>query len=423
MKGRVKTREKCPSCGLKFVEEVNGLFCHTPSCNRRRPETYFIPWYWDGKKHRITRHPDDNQLLKDFTRASRLLGRMRDEADRRIFDITHYVQAEIERFSGQKLFFKWYRDFRREWRPSYRTEVRRYVRDFFVPIGAQVLRNGDCRSINSSHVDDFYRKLPAGIKNKTKKNIMSSLRKFCSWLVSPKMILQIMPAFPVIKTDKPVKYYINKETQALIISKMHPHDQTIFNFWRNMPIRNGELRVLRARHFDLPKWVVSIEDAMSEKEIGPRKNREPYYLPLPFDFDRDLLNNKRPDDFAFLNRVDRPYTQERLEKIWDAASAKVGIKIRMYHGMRRSKATQMRLEGAQLDDIRRVLGQKQLPMANEYADVDILLLSRVLHGGAQEGRKREGAENKVVNIQDKLERVAGFEPARNPTTKSNKSNS
>ena len=407
MKGRVKTREKCPVCGLKFHESAGvGIFC--PTC-KTKPETYFIPWYWDGEKQRITRHPDDHQVLRDFTRANRLLNRMRDEVDRNIFDITHYVQPEIEQFSGQKLLLKWYRSRRRDYRPSYRTEVRRYIRTYFVPIGGKVLRNGDCRDIRSSHIDDFYQKLPAGIAAKTKKNIMASLQAFCKWLYNPRGVLKVMPMFPVIKTDKPVKYYISPETRDLIILQMHPHDQKIFDFWKNIPIRNGELRVLRARHFDLMKWAVSIEDAMSEKEIGPRKNREPYVLPLSPGFDPDLLKDKLPEAFAFLNRKGIPYTQERMDKIWNAACRKVGIKIRMYHGMRRSKATQMRSEGAQLDDIRRVLGQKQLPMANEYADVDILLLSRVLHG-AQAGHKIEDDEKKVVNIKNKMERVAGLEP-------------
>jgi len=158
--------------------------------------------------------------------------------------------------------------------------------------------------------------------------------------------------------------------------------------------------------------------------LGPRKNREPYVLPLNPDFDRDLLKDKLPEAFAFLNRVGRPYTQERMDKIWNAACDQVGVKIRMYHGMRRSKATQMRLEGAQLDDIRRVLGQKQLPMANEYADVDILLLSRVLHGtGAQAGHKSEEARYNIANIKGKMERVAGLEPVQNPTSKPKKSTS
>ncbi len=448
MKGKVKTREKCPKCGQAFQEITERIgkqaeiILKCPACETR-PGTFFIIWYhpieivndadeyiWI-KNHRIARHPDDGLMLRDNIRANRLLNRMRDEEDSGTFDITNYIQPEIAKNDGRKLLVRWYRSKGKDGcSPKHRKELRRYIRTYYAPIGHKVLPSHDCRHIRSHHIDDFNSRLPI-LGEKTKENIFGSLKAFCRWLKDKRGILKDMPLFPEFNPPKPKKKWITDSIRSAIISLMHPHDQILFNFWKRHPLRNGELRVLRARHFDsftcvteagpTNMWGVKIEDAISEGVIRHRKNKEPYVMPLDPSFDLSLLKGKSPDDFVFLNRVGKPYTQGRIEKIWKTAQARfnkqmreegknVVIDIRPYWAMRRSTATHLRLfKKAQLDDIRRLLGQRQLPSANEYADVDNLYLSSVLHGTQLVHSESNGGNN-TEKIKGNMERVAGFEP-------------
>ena len=420
MRGKVRTREKCPVCGkpFKVVEEID-IFC--PIC-QTRPRTFYILWYEPRtiigkggkgrqvKNHRITRDLSDNQILDSFKRAHRMVERMRGDVDAKTFDLSHYIQPEIEKFKGRRLLVKWYKSKgKADMAPTHRTEIRRYIRTYYAPIGDKILASHDCREIKNYHIEDFFDRLPAALSNKTKKNIMGMLKNFCRWL-NWRGILTVVPKFPPISVPKPKKQWILPDTQARIISKMHPHDQAVFGFWMSHPLRNGELRVLRKKHFDLEKWVVRVEDAISEGIIRHRKNREPYVLPLDPEFDASALEDKLPEAFVFLNRKGLPYTQGRLEKIWSAACKKAGAKIRLYHGTRRSKATQLRvLKGADLESIRLILGQKQLGSAQEYADSDTLFLAELLHG-AQEVHKGQGRIYNLIKREEKMERVAGLEP-------------
>ena len=112
-------------------------------------------------------------------------------------------------------------------------------------------------------------------------------------------------------------------------------------------------------------------------------------LPLDPELDASALEDKLPEAFVFLNRKGLPYTQGRLEKIWSAACKKAGAKIQLYHGTRRSNATQLRvLKGADLESICMILGQKQqkqLGSAQEYSDSDTLFLAELLHGAQRPG--------------------------------------
>lgn len=457
MKGKVKTREKCPKCGRGFEEVMERvgrqaeLILKCRQCGTR-PETFFIIWYHpleivkDGKyvwikNHRISRHPDDGQMLRDNVRANRLLGRMRDEEDSKPFDIANYIQPEIAKFDGRKLLVRWYRSKCKEGRaPSYRDELRRYIRAYYAPLGVKVLPSRDCRDIRTHHIDDLLGRLP-NVSEKTRENIMSPLKKFCRWLHEIRDVLKIMPVFPVFDPPKPKKKWITEAVRSAIIAHMHPHDQVLFGFWKRHPMRNGELRVLRVRHFDsymcetetgyVNMWGISIEDAISNKTIRHRKNKEPYIMPLDPSFDLALLQGKPREAFVFLNRKGKPYTQGRIEKIWKTAQARFNeqmkeegkdlvVSIRPYWAMRRSTATHLRLfKKAQLDDIRRVLGQRQLPSANEYADVDNLYLSRLLHGdgtqmvhsGTNEIFLNPETSGKEGENKREMERVAGLEPA------------
>ncbi|MBF0472849.1 MAG: zinc ribbon domain-containing protein [Nitrospirae bacterium] len=104
MKGKVRTREKCPKCGAGFKEiPETDIIC--PECGRR-PKTFYLDLYHQQTKHKISRDLDGN-ILDSYKRAYRLLERMRKDIDDFRFDVKDYLPKEIEQFRVYNLFPKW----------------------------------------------------------------------------------------------------------------------------------------------------------------------------------------------------------------------------------------------------------------------------------------------------------------------------
>ena len=71
--------------------------------------------------------------------------------------------------------------------------------------------------------------------------------------------------------------------------------------------------------------------------------------------------------FVFVRDDGKPYTSKNLNKIWHEACAKVGIKIKMYNGLRHSLGCQLLDMGCDMDLVRDQLGHTKMEMTRRYA--------------------------------------------------------
>ncbi len=382
MKGKVRTREKCPKCGEKFhiVEEI-GIYC--PEC-KTYPRTYYIFLYWQGNKYRISRDPDGH-ILDSYKRAHRLLELIRLDIDKGIFSPANYLPKEIEQFRGKNLFPKWLKT-KNEKSPTYIRELNRYVNQFFLPYFEQT----DLRKITAGDIEDFYHWLPQNLSLKTKKNIMDALKNFLLWLYQREAIARV-PSIPKISPPEPPIYIITREAQIKILDCMDVHHRPIFHFLMLHPVRPGEARALKVKDFDFEKMVVHIERTIDEFGERKRKNKKDYYLPVSPEFDLSILKNRFPDEYVFLNKAGRPYHPESMRKIWHRARKKAGIpEISMYHGTRHSWATDRLKQGFSLEMLSKALGHADRASVEKYAKHDVELLRGMFETNVRPLRETKG---------------------------------
>lgn len=374
MKGKVRSNERhCPEGHgrLKIIEEID-IKCVV--CNYR-PKTFFIDLYNCGR-HRIARGKD-GEILTSYRQAHRLLENIRFEIDARVFSISRYMPKQIEEFKGKNLIEKWLMT-KTNIAPSTMREYRRYADLYFIPFFGGL----DMRDTNTGTIEDFFQFIPERqqklerkkLSQKTLKNISITLHNFTAWLFRRETIAR-MPEFPQISPPEPVIECISREDQIKIISKMHPHHQPVITFLVYHPVRPGEARALRRKHFNLQDMTVQISESWSLKEIHHRKNKRGYYLPVSQHFDISILADKLPEAFVFVNKAGRPYTNEGLRRIWHKARALAGVSnIKLYNGTRHSTATDTLRKTGSLYITQKMLDHTSAKMTEKYARMNVEIL-------------------------------------------------
>ena len=380
MAGKIRTREKCPTCGKPFVIREEE-YIHCPLCHTR-PKTYYIFLYWDRGKYRIARDPDGN-ILDSYKRAHRLLESMRRDIDNNIFRISNYIAKEIEGFRGSNLLKAWMKVKKsQDLSPLHLKKVQEYIDRYILPFFEKI----DCRTINSNHIENFLLKLPEHLSIKTKKNIMTMLKNFCYYLLRREIISR-MPFFHVLSPAQPPIIWISKDDQFRIINHIPKRHMPIFEFLVHHPIRIGEAIALKVKDFNITNRSVYICRAFSINELRPRKNKRCYYLPLSSTFNSSILSNKLPEAFVFTNSAGKPYRGNDLRKIWNRARTKAGINIQLKNATRHSIASQALNKGVPLEVISKALGHSSLEITRQrYASMEVERMRVVIES------------NKVVNL-------------------------
>jgi integrase len=371
MNGKIRTRDRCPSCGNKFtvIEEID-IVCK--SCNTR-PKTYFIFLYWESEKHRITRD-QDGHMLDSFRRAHRLLENIRSEIDNRTFVINNYLAKEIEQFRGKVLFPKWLAKLRGKGNAlSYLVKIEQYIDDHFEP------RLGDLnmREIRTHHIEDFRTYLsneyvsPRSEKMlhpKSIKNVMDQLKAFCSWLYQREIIVRI-PHFDVVAVPEPlIQVMPIADREKALAAIKSPLLNNILSFLAWHPVRPSESAALDVRHFDLKNRVVKIEFALDcDRSLKPRKNMKAYEIPLSIHWESSCIQGRFGKEIAFPNKLGGRYTAWTLNEAWKRACKRADVPyVSLYPAMRHTTATGYASNGASEVEIEMMLGHSTRGMSRKY---------------------------------------------------------
>lgn len=99
--------------------------------------------------------------------------------------------------------------------------------------------------------------------------------------------------------------------------------------------------------------------------------------------------------FVFVRYDGKPYTSKNLNQIWHKACNEVGIKIKMYNGVRHSLGCQLLDQGCDMDLVREQLGHTKTEMTRRYAKRSKQTLADALKA------RRE----KVVQFRKKIIRI------------------
>jgi len=367
MDGKIRTKEKCPKCKGKF----KGIPLQCPAC-LITPKKYFIDLYVKSFG-RIRLYSDKRgHPLDSFRGAQRVIEHIRYEIDQHIFDPTRYTASDLMDFLFETRVDEWYESKKKD--ATRGNLARSYTRgiDCFIRLYYNSFFKGmDVRDIRAFHIQRFYDQLPEGKSLKYVSNIMKALENFFNVLHRYDYISK-KPAFPVITLDRKTPRWVDYETQLKLLMAIPETHRPIFTLLAYQGIRPSEARALKVKDVNLKLHTLMVVRTFSDRELRERvKNKvvrprliNPAIQPLL----EEVCRDKHPEAFIFTNpRTGRPYSENIISKLWNAARTKVEIDITLYEATRHSLASIAASNGAPLTAIKDVLGHTDFRTTLKYA--------------------------------------------------------
>jgi integrase len=322
----------------------------------KKAKRWLISIYWEGKQHRFWKHPLTNEPFWVKASAEKQLNKIRTEVDEGYFNPQFWKPdspMSIRIYACEWLDII---DVSPKTLKDYISSVKNYIVPFFG--------DKDIRNIRHNDLVKFYKWIKRADKGKY--NVMSCLKTILRYAWRNEDLSKV-PPFPILSYQLPEIEYLTLEKQERIVEKIPGRDRPIFQFMMEYGCRPGEARALQRDC--ITDGHVKIKRAFSDNKLREttktgRIRRYPitsYFKAVLDKMERNL------SPFVFVRNDGKPYTSKNLNKIWHEACAKVGIKIKLYHGVRHSLGCQLLDMGCDLSLVQDQLGHTKPEMTRRYA--------------------------------------------------------
>jgi integrase len=255
--------------------------------------------------------------------------------------------------------------------------LRSFANKLFIPH----FKKMDIRNIKTAHIQAFYTTLlDKKYSPKYCKNVMGELHAFLNFY---KKSLPNFPDFPKVEVQEPVIRWLTEEEQDKLFQHIPEVDKPIFELMRHYGCRCNEAGGLLHKNVfldhDPPYFVIATTMQKNGKIKETTKTRMIRILPI-VDVTRWIFEPRGDSPFVF-SKGGRPYTNNRLNRVWNWANKVSGVqKINLYNGVRHSFACQRLNAGYTIEEVRVVLGHSSSRMTQRYAQYTLQSLENIIRG-------------------------------------------
>lgn len=369
MNGAIRTKERCPNCEAPY-----GPSFECP-IHKNHPTRFYVDVPWKGRRIRLYSNRK-GEPLDSYRLALALHTEIDEEIKSHTFNPIKYLRQDQALFWTKTLLDRFLKAKIAAIAPAYRPDYRR-----MVDRATAFFEKKDAREIRKLDLINYQNDLASSqIRGKTQKNYLDLFKTFLRWLRSDLEVLDVIPPFPSVELAPRAPNWISQKDQVRILGEIPEEDRPIIEFLMLHGCRPAEARALRVRDVDLKNQTVTISSSWSGKEFREqRKGRgsRPVILPIhpeALDFLTRRLSGCLPGAFIFINpRTDNPYSAWALCGIWRRlrVKAEISSSVRLYDATRHSVATQLRLAGVPIADIKDQLGHTDIRTTMRYAHSDI----------------------------------------------------
>jgi integrase len=322
----------------------------------KKAKRWLISVYWEGKQYRFWRHPLTREPFWAKKSAIKQLNRIRTEIDENYFNPKHWLPDSP--MSIRKYAENWLDciNVSKKTLKDYRSSVNNYIVPFFG--------EKDIRRIRHNDLVKFYNWIPR--VDKGKYNVMSVLKTMLRYAWRNEDLSKV-PPFPQLTYQLPEIEYLTLKQQEAILSAIPERHRPVFQFMMEYGVRPGEARALQKDC--LVDGNVIIRRAFSDNELRETTKTGRIRIYQITSYFQRVLEGIPPhlSPFVFVREDGKPYTSKNLNKIWHDACAKVGIKIKLYNGVRHSLGCQLLDMGYDLSLVQDQLGHTKPEMTRRYA--------------------------------------------------------
>ena len=374
---KIRTRQRCPKCGGKFLSQRNNINC--PTC-LTIPSRYLLDWIYQThtpnglipERFRLFGFHSYAEALKKAVAIESEMANYKFKPELYRGDNVHIHKKFRFDFLYQEYIDKRTQDADNNLiAPSYLSKLEEYKNKF------SYFEGYDVRKIKKYDIEKFlYSIAKSGIKLKTQKNVIGVLHAFLTHLFDLE-ILSEMPKFPTIKVQDPEWKWIDRAKQIQILQHIPEQHKQIFEFLFTTGLRPAEIRALKwkdiVKDAELP--YIEIRSSFSDhtyREITKTKNR--WQIPLLSKIEEILKKVPRRLGCEFVfNLNGKPYSRNVLGNNWRKACSEAKISgVTLYQGCRHSFASQRVNEGKPLEIIGAMMGHLSTQTTRRYAHIERL---------------------------------------------------
>jgi len=312
---KIRTKEKCPLCGGRFVDIGWTFICPKREC-LTHPKYYYIEICWKGKQYRLY-SSSRGKGFKTFDSVKEEFKRIEDRIAERSFDPEDYQKNREIHFSFEHYAVKWVEQCRTKLdqniiAPLTYKASERYTRLYFIPH----FKKSDIRDINNSDITDFWHDLPASLKINTQKNILRWLHTLFSYARQRQDIFYL-PVFPKIKAEDSFMPILNTETIKKIYNRVRPAYKPVILFLWKQGCRPAEARSLQIEDINQHNKTITIRRSYSGNVYRAKtKNKKIRIIPIHPLVWETLKKITKKEGFIFLTPQNKPISHSTIRRVW-----------------------------------------------------------------------------------------------------------
>jgi integrase len=348
-----------------------------------RPGRWRVYFSWKGKKYLLNKYLTGDPLETE-SQCKRLLEKIRSQIDDKTFDPVDW--AKDKPFLFEKALDIWIENspISPEWYEQRKGISKRFFLTSFT--------GRDIREIKKIHIDEFYAGLKKrGFRDKYIYNIIGELKAFFRFHAES---IHRVPTFPkVTYQDRPIRWLNEKQQEEVIGFLTHPMDKAIITFLKYCACRPSEASGLQQEDLfwkaEPPTLIFS--KVLGRKGLKPNtKNKMAKPLPIIPEIEwtlkvKDPVRNIFSKKGFIFTKNGRPYSKRMIERVWNKANKQANEKygtplIHVYAGTKHSFGCQRLSQGYALEEIKAVMGHRDIRSTEKYAQYTTGSLGPVMRG-------------------------------------------
>jgi len=336
-------------------EPYKGRFTMKGQIKEYRSGKWYVRLYYKGELRIYNDH--HKHPIESKGQAQRLLESIRYEIDNNIFNKDKYKKDKTN-FNFKNLYGEWLKRKTGEYRrilESFNTNHFKHLWQF------------DIHEIRKSHVEDLMLSLTI-----SPVNIIKTLHAFLQWAYDTYEIQVIFPKFPTLKIPEAETTYLDENQQQLVLEHIDKFYYAPVMFCVFQGVRPIECRNLKWSDINLDRGTVTIRHSKTGRiTVQPL---HPEMIKIFESMPKVVI-----DGYVFRGKSTPQLERCILNKVWQRACDKAGIRCTFYEGTRHSLASQAAIRGESILHISRFYGHTSTKVTERYAKVNAASMSNVLN--------------------------------------------
>ncbi|MDD4986747.1 MAG: tyrosine-type recombinase/integrase [Dehalococcoidales bacterium] len=316
---------------------------------------WFIQLRWLGKTERFYRYEYKGDWLsfESKAHAKKVLSLMQREVDNGSFSPASYRP-------NSPLAVKQYVE---TWLPltDVVKETRRKYKGFSKHFISFLGENKDIREISKINILQLKKHIEErGYSEKTVYHIINTLKTMLRFALDNKDLKEL-PSFPKLKDPiKKTIEFLSAEDQRKVFEAIPERHRPIFELAAEYGLRPQEARALMKDA--VTDTHIIIMRRFSEYQLLDHDKTDNIRMLRLTDKAREILKSAAPSfsKFIFTHNGKTTYDEHMLTRIWNEACNQVGVNIRLYNGVRHSRAGQLLDAGYPMELVSELLGHSKI---------------------------------------------------------------